>query len=738
MKRRILLLVAALGLGLAACQASPTPPPAARTALPTWTLPFSESTLTRPPATAAPLAAVTPPATSPSEAATYTAATASPTLPFPTATPTRFTPTASPTARPGIDPTLGATTPDPQETSYLPIPEPVAQRHLDANIVNLLLVGRDTALGTKSFRTDVMIVVSINKKTNSATLLTIPRDLYVYIPGWKVTRINTAAAHGDAIGYPGGGMALLEQTILYNLGIPIHGWARIDFDGFKQVVDVLGGVDIPVSCSMTDWRLKDPTLDPENADNWEMYTVAPGVQHMDGDLALWYARSRKHSSDFDRSRRQHQVLRAIRDKALQLNLLPKLPELYATYAALVETDLKLGDILQFVPLVPKIGQARIKSRFIGRDQVFSWVAPDGAQVLLPDQGAIAQLLDEAFLPPAANVLAREAPAVEVWNGTANADWSALAADNLAWAGLQAVMGQADATTYATTTLYDYTTSPKGSPRKQLQALFNLTAANVVAAPDPNAAHPFRIVLGTDYNSCPAASYTVRPTPTPAGALPVPANILHAAPIVGSPPPVDGDLTEWTALVYPLSEPIWGAANWQGPADASGAWNAAWDDLFLYLAVRVKDDVLVQNATGENLFRGDGLEVWLDIDPGSRVKDQLTARDFQLGLSPGNLAQPPATPEAYLWLPKDQARGAGEVRFGVRPTPGGYDLEAAIPWSIFHLKPFAGEGLAFVLALNDDDTPGTQEQQTQLASIKGAKLTDPTAWGVLVLDAPPGP
>jgi LCP family protein required for cell wall assembly len=718
-RRYSILLIAGLLL-LAACLPAALPQPSARTAVPTWTLPFPASTLTFSPATsvprrtgAAPKITPTPPPTTPS-------------------------PSPSPTARPGIDPTLGVSSPDPYTTSYIPIPDPVSQRHLDPAIVNILLVGRDTAMDSKSYRTDVMIVVSINKKTNSATLLTIPRDLYVYIPGYKVERINTAAEHGDLTGYPGGGMALLEQTILYNLGIPIHGWAAVDFSGFKQVVDLLGGVDVPVSCSMSDWRLKDPSLDQQNANNWEMFTVPAGVQHMDGDYALWYARARKHSSDFERSHRQHQVLRAMLDKALQLNMLTKIPQLYATYGKIVETDLGLGDILQFVPLATQIGNASIKSRFIGRTEVFSWTAPDGAMVLLPDRDGISRLLDEAFLPPAVNMLARTAPSVEIWNGTTNADWAALAADNLAWDGLQPVIGKADAQTYAATTLYDYTTSPKGSPRQELERLFHLTDARVVAAPDPNAGHPFRVILGSDFNSCVTPVFALRPTPTPpGGAAPPAANITHAAAIVGQPPPIDGDLKEWTSLPYPINEPIFGQANWHGPSDLSGAWNAAWDDLFLYLAVRVKDDVFVQTATGENLYKGDSLEVWLDIDPGSRTQ-ALTGHDFQLGISPGNLAQPPAKAEMYLWRPTEQARSVTDGHIGALLASDGYTLEVAVPWSAFHVTPFAGEGFAFTLALNDDDTPGTQEQQKQAASLKGAKLTDPTTWGILVLDSPPGP
>ena len=716
-----LVLLCGLLFVLSACSAIwPTPTAGPRTAVPTWTRPAP----TRVNAQGTPL----PPDT----ATPITIAITEPPLAVGTLTP-------SPTARPGIDPTLGVSVPDASIVHVTAIPEPVAQLRLDANIINILLVGRDTPRDTEGYRTDVMIVASLNKQANSVTLLTLPRDLFVYIPGWTMNRLNTAAYHGDAIGYPGGGMALLEQTILYNLGIPLHGWARVDFEGFKQVVDILGGVDIPVSCEMADWRLKAPGLDQQDADNWEIFTVPTGITHMDGDMALWYARSRKHSSDFDRSRRQHQVLRAMFDKATQLGALAKAPELYNQYVTIVDTDLGLGDVLQFIPMAAQLNSSRIKSRFVGRDQVFSWTTPAGAAVLLPDRAAVEQLVAEAFLPPSENVLAREAPSVEIWNGTTNKDWAALAADNLAWAGVIPVIGQADATNYATTTLYDFTSSPKGSPRAALQTLFHITDPNLISAPDGNAAHPFRIVLGSDYVSCVRPVSVPRPTPTPGpGETPIAeSDIVHAAALNGPPPTIDGDLAEWVALVYPANQPVFGRENWQGNSDASASWNVAWDNEFLYLAVKVRDDAFVQNATAENLFKGDGLELLVDIDPGQRG-EALTERDFQLGLSPGNLLTGAPGPEAYRWWPKDWPHNMDGGTVAARLIEGGYAIEAVIPWKTFNLTPFAGEGMAFTLSVSDNDTPNAAQQESLIASTKDRKLTDPRTWGILVLDAPPGP
>lgn len=495
---------------------------------------------------------------------------------------------------------------------------------------------------------------------------------------------------------------------------------------------------------MQDWRLKDPLLDPQNADNWELYTVNIGVRHMSGDLALWYARSRKQSSDFDRSRRQHQMLRAIFDKGLQLNMLTKVPELYAQYVEIVDTDLNVGDILQFVPLATQIDRSRIKSRFVGRNQVFAWTTPAGAAVLVPDRDAITKLLAEAFQPPSENLLAREAPAVEIWNGTNFPSWAVLAADNLEWDGIRPVIGEPDATNHAITVMYDYTTTPKGSARNELKRIFHLSEANIISAPDPNAPYPFRIILGRDYNPCVQPIFIPRPTPTPAttpGATPAPTlqgeNIIHAAPVLEPPPGVNGDLAEWTFLVYPVGEANFGRENWQGANDLSALWNIAWDEEYLYVAIKVKDDTFVQQATGENIFKGDSLELWIDTDrAGDANTPTLNGDDFQLGLSPGDLTGPTVLPEAYLWFPKEQARSVPGPVIATRLVEGGYNLEVAVPWTIFGMAPHAGQSLGFALSLNDNDAAGSVQQQTQVANRRNQKLSEPNTWGILVLDPPP--
>lgn len=675
---------------------------------------------------------------------TPTLAPITPVRPGDTPTPPEATPappeaafTPTPTARPGLDPTLDPATPDPNTTLVTAVPPPMPQLFLDRDVVNILLVGRDTPKGSASYRTDVLIVASLDKARGTVMLLSLPRDLFVYIPGWTMNRINTAAQRGDSVGYPGGGMALLGQTILYNLGIPIHGWARIDFDGFKQVIDTLGGVNVPVTCAMQDWRLKDPALDAQNPDNWELYTVQPGVVSMDGDLALWYARSRKRSSDYDRSRRQQIVLRAVFDQALNLNLLPKAPQLYQQGLAMLDTDLTVGDVLQFVPMAVTLDRARIYSRFLNRNHVWSWTTPAGAAVLLPDRAAITTLLAEAFAPQTVSAAA-SAPlvAVQVVNASGNPAFSALASENLRWAGL-AAQPAGEAAPQPATTLYDFSAEGNAERRAAVAAALNLPVNVVVAQPDPAAAAPFRVVLGADYNPCVQPPQVIRPTPTPepqASGPILPAEIVRAVriPPQAQPPTVDGDLAEWTVLPYDVRHVSAGAGNFTGAADLSARWMLAWNEQYLYLAVRVTDDSFVQAARGEALFKGDSLEVRLRLDPGS-ADPRLTGRDFQLGLSPGDLAGGAFGPEAFRWLPEAQKQPIDDVRLAGRLTADGYTLEAALPWGALGTTAFAGEGFGFSLALNDNDVPNTQGQQTQLTHTANVRLDTPITWGVLTLE-----
>jgi LCP family protein required for cell wall assembly len=454
---------------------------------------------------------------SPAETASpgaHLTAAASPQLPSRTPLPTA---SATPSAQPKAQPTLGAfsITPLAGATLVTPNPTAVSAQTVNNSVVNIVLIGTDLRPTDATFRTDTLIVVSINKDAGTVSLLSIPRDLFVYIPTWGMDRINRAFQLADGLNYPGGGPALLEQTILYNLGVPIQYYALVDFSAFRKVVDTLGGVDLPVNCQVTEYKIKDPTLDERVAANYALYTQPVGVAHMDGALALWYARARPVGGDFFRGYRQRQVLRAMYHAALRADMLPHIPALYAELRNVVQTDLGLLDITQFVPLVTHLDDSLIRSFNIGPNQTTGWTTPGGDEVLLPNGGAIETLVGEFFASPTNNRLAQPLTWVEITNGATGTGGQALAAETLHNEGFGVELGNPDTAHSDYTTIVDHTISAKGSSLKRLQAILHVDDQHVVAQPDGNSPVQFQVNLGSDYNSCPRLDWmdnSVTPTP----------------------------------------------------------------------------------------------------------------------------------------------------------------------------------------------------------------------------------
>jgi LCP family protein required for cell wall assembly len=491
---------------LAACQ---TANPEATQAFETQVALNVQSTLTLAPTQPPNIPTTEPPPTVPTSTPEPTETS------IPTATP-KPSLTASPTARDVTDPTLSVFYLTPENTPVTAVPSAVPRIKQEDDVKNILLIGSDKADSNGGYRSDTMIIVSVNKTANTATMLSIPRDLYVFIPKAKrvMGRINSVI--NVALGSPDGPVPLLEQTILYNLGIPIHYYARVDFDSFRNIVNTLGGVDIPVTCSYQDWRLKDPSLDPQVEENWELYTLDAGIQHLDGDTALWYARGRQvgrlgSGSDFDRHRRQQEVLRAMFHRAREQNLLPQIPALYQQFIDSVETDMTLGDILQFAQLGLALDELNIRSYSIRAPYVTGWVTPnDSAQVLLPVPDEFQKYIQRVMTAGGSNRISQTPYSVEIWNGTNWDQADDLAAYRLSLDGLRVSIGSPDRTDYTTTTIIDYTTSSKGSPIADLKKQLHVSDANVVAQPDANSPVQFRVILGADYNSC---SYQVAPVVT---------------------------------------------------------------------------------------------------------------------------------------------------------------------------------------------------------------------------------
>jgi len=251
---------------------------------------------------------------------------------------------------------------------------------------NILLLGTDQRELGSVGRTDTIMVLAIDAPNNRAALISFPRDIYLAIPGVGYSRINTAYGFGEER-QPGGGLPLLMSTIERNFGIPIHSYARIDFSGFEDVVDALGGVDVTVDC---------PLYDELIYRYFETYTLEPGTYHMNGQQALYYARSRKTTDDFDRARRQQRVLLAIRDRVLDANLLPRVPALWLAMRDMVDTNLGPAEIADLAKLGASLGGRDLRGMVIRHPLVTNWTTPQGGMVQLPDLPAINTALDNVW------------------------------------------------------------------------------------------------------------------------------------------------------------------------------------------------------------------------------------------------------------------------------------------------------------------------------------------------------
>jgi LCP family protein required for cell wall assembly len=418
---------------------------------------------------------------------------------LPTATPI---PSATPTSEPQFAPSLGVSEPQPVRegvsTPATAIPTAVPEYDMPRGTTNILLLGSDAPVGDNATvkRTDTMIVVSINRDGRTASMVSLPRDLYVYIPGGTMNRLNSAITLG--------GVELLKQTILYNFGIPIHYYAQVDFAGFEDIVDSIDGVDLAVACGFKDWRIKSHDLDPEDEENWYVHELEPGIHHMDGDTALWYARSRLMSNDFDRGRRQQQLLRGMLNQGVDLNLVPQAPTLWRAYKDTVETDMDIGRMLQIAALAPDIRENGVQNLYLfGKTE--PWIVPDSnAQVQLPvweGPGKMSETLQRLFLPPALNKANRAPIIVEVVNATGNPDMAALAAENLAWYGFVPIISDEDVKIEETTTLNYYAPNFKGSYDWLISWVFHLMKSDINLVEDEAFPYDYQVVLGEDFDPC---------------------------------------------------------------------------------------------------------------------------------------------------------------------------------------------------------------------------------------------
>ncbi len=374
----------------------------------------------------------------------------------------------------------------------------------------VLLIGADTAIRSNVGRTDVLLLTAVDMAANSVSMLSLPRDLYVSIPGSGMGRINTAYAYGEQR-EPGTGPQTLIETIRYNLGLEVDYWARVDFSDFRQLIDDLGGVELVVDCAIQDWRLREPDLDPGIEDNWAQFTLPVGVHTLDGDLALWYARSRRTSSDFDRGRRHQALVQAIWRRVRALGLDTQLQDVWPQLLDLVDTDLPLDRALSLVPVGAVLTPNQIAHFTLQNGvDVSSWRSPEGMSVLVPNRAALTETLTAFLSPPTANQLRSAPVTVEIVNATGIGWMPEVAAWRLAWDGYEIVFDEPAQFAQDYSHLIDLSGQTKANPAPQLLHALNLGSRALTVEPTADREADFRLILGQDYYPC---SYAVIP-PTP--------------------------------------------------------------------------------------------------------------------------------------------------------------------------------------------------------------------------------
>lgn len=261
---------------------------------------------------------------------------------------------------------------------------------------NVLLLGIDRRAGESglAYRTDTIMIASFDPATQQLGILSIPRDLYVQIPGYsKAQRINTALPLGEQqrAGY---GPTLAMQTVQANIGMPIHDYVIADFNALVRLVDAIGGIDVQVAAPIADYDF------PDAGYGYDPLILAAGLQHLDGYTAQKYARTRHGDSDFDRARRQQQVIFAIRDRVLSTEALPSLiiqaPSLYGSVSQNVDTSLTLDQMIRLALWLKDLPGESIKTGVMDQHYVSDYTTEDGAQVLVPYSAALPTLLTQVF------------------------------------------------------------------------------------------------------------------------------------------------------------------------------------------------------------------------------------------------------------------------------------------------------------------------------------------------------
>ncbi len=243
--------------------------------------------------------------------------------------------------------------------------------------INILLIGQDRREGeTGRTRSDTIILCTVNKVTKTMTLTSFMRDLYVQIPGYHDQRIN--------VPYVLGGMNLLDQTLKVNFGVQVDGNVEVDFFGFIDIVNLMGGVEMELTAAEADYMNQNVSSDVDDGSS-KYWDLRAGVNQLTGSQALSYARMRKvGNGDYERTTRQRKVIAALMEKAKTLSL-TELNLLLKHALPMITTDLEDSEIMGYAAdLLPMLSELTIVSQRIPADGCYEDTYVEDTAVLLPD------------------------------------------------------------------------------------------------------------------------------------------------------------------------------------------------------------------------------------------------------------------------------------------------------------------------------------------------------------------
>lgn len=414
----------------------------------------------------------------------------------------------TPTPKPGEEVTVseeqGAPAVEPLTNPTGPVPDPWD----GASRVTVLFMGldyNDWRAGEGPPRTDTMILLTMDPISNTAGMLSIPRDLWVSIPGFDYGKINTAYQLGEAYKMPGGGPGLAMDTVERLIGVPIQYYVQLDFAVFVKFIDEIYGVKIDVPSEIY--------VDLYDDDKGKK-KIEPGLQVLPGEYALAYARARNtEGADFDRAQRQQQVIMAIRDRLLDpsiiAEMIAKAPDLYNNYSGGINTNFTLEEVIQLGWFARQIPTENIYKGIISEKQVNFGKSPDGLEVLKPLPDQIRLLRDQVFIPAGSlspyadssadplTLMIEEHASIAVLNGTLTPGSAGRTSDYLLSLGVNVVsISDASDKPYPYTYIYDHTGNPYTV--KYLVELMQISQFRIMSRFQTDSQVDITIIIGDDW------------------------------------------------------------------------------------------------------------------------------------------------------------------------------------------------------------------------------------------------